>query len=449
MTRWQLAGGAGGVTARHDDMLALARCYDACAEALLRLLAIVLRVAASPVLEASLALDPIAAHRVGGPLAGAGEHCGSAAAGAEGLAAELRLAVEAQVAADRAATALLQQVEDEVGRLAVAASPLLVAGAVLAHGDLDHLGAEHVRLAGLLAGGLGGAAGAALAGPPVPLAVPLPVSSAVPALPWSTAVRLAGLLVPDSPGDGAALPLPGPGPGPGGDAADGAGAAPPRTPGDLLRGVARRDADGSVGVVRVHGRDGVDRWVVELPGTASWSPRPGSDPRDLAGDLALVGGGTSAYAAAVVAALDQAGVPAGAPLLLAGHSLGGLAAVALASDPAVRARWSVRCVITAGSPLGRRSAPPGVEVLAVEDREDLVPALDGRANRDSPGLVTATFGRQTGSVVGNHDLAAYARAADALPTDAPVLARWRAAAAGFLDGERADTSRWRPVRRAA
>src|SRR3712207_7152685 len=45
-------------------------------------------------------------------------------------------------------------------------------------------------------------------------------------------------------------------------------AVPPRTPGDLLRRVGRRAgpgaAPGEVGVTRVTGRDGVQRWVVEL-----------------------------------------------------------------------------------------------------------------------------------------------------------------------------------------
>ncbi|NHC16400.1 hypothetical protein G9H71_21675 [Motilibacter sp. E257] len=207
---------------------------------------------------------------------------------------------------------------------------------------------------------------------------------------------------------------------------------------DLLRGVDRRQrrsagaVPGEIGVRRLRAPDGTVRYVVELPGTESWALRPGARVRDLATNVHAVTGRDTAYAHGVVAALEAAGVPADAPVLLVGHSQGGLVAATIAADEAVRRRFRIAAVVTAGAPLGRLPAPRGVPVLALESRADLVPALDGRHNSAGRDLTTVRFDGPRGSVGGNHALDVYVRAAEHLPHRNPSVAGWERAAAGFF-----------------
>jgi alpha-beta hydrolase superfamily lysophospholipase len=104
---------------------------------------------------------------------------------------------------------------------------------------------------------------------------------------------------------------------------------------------------------------------------------------DLTTNLRAVAGQPTATADAVVQAMRQAGVGAGEPVMLAGHSQGGLTAAALAADPAVRAEFEVTHVVTAGSPIDGIDLPDTVEVLSLEHTGDVVPALDGQSARGS------------------------------------------------------------------
>ncbi len=136
-------------------------------------------------------------------------------------------------------------------------------------------------------------------------------------------------------------------------------------------------------------------YVVAIPGTSSWTP-PWSAPddpdvRNLGANLALVGHEPSAEVEALPRALAQAGVPVGATLILVGHSQGGLTAYAAAGSRAMRDRFRVSHVLTAGSPVAGMPAPAGVRVLSLERRGDVVPALDGRDNLDRPEHLTVRF----------------------------------------------------------
>jgi pimeloyl-ACP methyl ester carboxylesterase len=136
----------------------------------------------------------------------------------------------------------------------------------------------------------------------------------------------------------------------------------------------------------------------------------------------------------IEAAMAQADIPPGAPVMLVGHSLGGMTAAALAADAAFRRRFNVTQVVTAGAPIGRFEVPAGVQVLAVENRNDLVPALDGVDNPDRANVTTLTFGADKGSFGKNHSLSdAYAVAATNLPAGDPSYAAWRLSAQGFLN----------------
>jgi hypothetical protein len=212
---------------------------------------------------------------------------------------------------------------------------------------------------------------------------------------------------------------------------------------DLLRGVASCYPDGSApGTVRVlrvlHG-DGRRAWVVEIPGTQDWSPLAGDDPFDLSGDVASMSGRTTAAGEVVEAALAASGARRGEPVLLAGHSLGGMVAAGLAADPAFRSRFTVTHVLTAGSPIAAYPVPPGVHVLSLEHTDDVVPALDGRRDPDRSRWVTVRRTvRPVGLVLdpqGAHDVRAYTRTATLVDaSDHPSVTAWRAGLAPFLAG---------------
>src|SRR5436190_30255 len=82
-------------------------------------------------------------------------------------------------------------------------------------------------------------------------------------------------------------------------------------------------------------------------------------------------GRPTGYAEGVRSALAAAGAGAGEPVLLVGHSLGGMVAAELARDP----QLTVAGVVTAGSPVG--ATPEGIPVLSLENRGDVVPLLSG------------------------------------------------------------------------
>ena len=141
-------------------------------------------------------------------------------------------------------------------------------------------------------------------------------------------------------------------------------------------------------VERVEAADGSRRWVVSIPGTANWSPVPGRTPFDLTGNLRLMAGERSSGMAGLVAAMREVGVAKGEPVLLIGHSQGGLIAAAAAADPVVRHDFTVTQVIATGAPIASIPIPDDVQVLTIEHTDDLVPQLDGAPNRDRPNWVT-------------------------------------------------------------
>jgi hypothetical protein len=98
--------------------------------------------------------------------------------------------------------------------------------------------------------------------------------------------------------------------------------------------------------------------------------------------------------------------------------------------------FDVRCVLTAGSPIGRVEVPAGVQVLALENEHDVVPHLDGRDNDDDANVTTVTFDRSSGSLGADHGLRnTYLHGARAVDrSEDPSLAAYRAGAAPFLAG---------------
>jgi hypothetical protein len=203
---------------------------------------------------------------------------------------------------------------------------------------------------------------------------------------------------------------------------------------------------GRVRVIEVAQPDGSSAWVVQLPGTQVWSPEAGPNPVDLTSNVWLEARRRTATMQAAQDALRHAMAEAGVdpgdrqPVMLTGHSQGGITAAALAADPSFTAEFEVTHVVTAGAPIARIPVPPDVRVLALEHERDPVARLEGEENPDRAHWVTVTadrhteeLGRTAAAVHGGQAYVATAAEVDA--SDDPSLVAYREGAAAFTTGE--------------
>ena len=168
------------------------------------------------------------------------------------------------------------------------------------------------------------------------------------------------------------------------------------------------DADNGEIAIEEHvtvGEDGetTRSWTVDIRGPQSFFIGQ-SGPQDMTTNLQGVAGMASDQFDAIVEAMDAAGISPEEAVEFAGHSQGGIMAAQLAADPAVRARYNVVSVVTAGSPTAT-VAPSDVPVLSYENSGDIVPGLDGNATRGD-NVTTVRF----------HDYEATAHPEDPVPS---------------------------------
>jgi hypothetical protein len=219
-------------------------------------------------------------------------------------------------------------------------------------------------------------------------------------------------------------------------------ANPPTGFGDLIGSLDYRNGKSHEGNdqidVRVITRpDGTKSYVVDIPGTKVWDAPGGLNPNlhDLGTNVHTLGGDVTAREQAIANALHRAGASATDPVMLVGHSQGGMVAAQAAADTGSGAfGYNVTHVVTAGSPIARVDVPSHVQVLAIENSHDLVPHLDARDNPDRPNWTTVTFDSQLGSVGDNHGTeTSYLPAGHALDhsTD-PSVTAFRDSAGAFL-----------------
>ena len=435
-------GGAHGFAARYDDMAAAAGLLDDTGYELAVLAAGTHHVLADADVLAAAVVDPVGAMRFSRALLGAldGDRGLLRVAAALSVRAEmLRACVLRYRAADEWNAQLLDARRWGLGFAAGSAAPLVLAlspaGAVLApaaalvaaraarrgRADAERLVLDHPRLGdeavgmapGLLTGLTRGRAGAAsVRDGAALLAAVLPSGAA-------SATRVGRTHGP-----------------------------PPRSFADLLAAVADLDrpsgpADdpGLASVQRVEtqapGGTTSVAWIVALPGTRDWDPRPAQEAQsthDLATNLRGVAGDLTSYEAGVFDALQRSGVAPGEPILLVGHSQGGLVAAGAAGRLAERG-YAVTHVVTAGSPAGRVAVPPSVQVLSLENRHDPVPHLDAADNADRAHWTTVVFDGSDADIGSAHGLPTYAVAASAVEgSDDASIIRFRAGLGPYLDG---------------
>ena len=288
----------------------------------------------------------------------------------------------------------------------------------------------------------GGLLDGLLAGLPLGVAAALGLSTFHPTV-GDAAADLAGLYAPDGPPQVRRRP----------DLSVRLGAVAPRDLPGLMRHLAETDAlsphdrpgdQGTIEVQTLTAADGGVRHIVYLPGTDDLATTPfnqDGDVRDLATNLRLVATHDTTYAEGIEEAMARAGIGADDPVLLVGHSQGGMEAAAILADGSP---FHVTHVVTAGAPTAQvHSFPAGSHVLSLENRGDVVPLLDGHDNPDSRQQVTVQFDDHERSVAANHRLHHYVRGAAAAEASPDPSVREQLAslrAHGFLGGRAAATS---------
>ncbi len=135
--------------------------------------------------------------------------------------------------------------------------------------------------------------------------------------------------------------------------------------------------DDQVRIDRFDSDDG-SRFEVYIAGT-NFSTGP-ENPWWAGSNVDFLRTGQSRSLSATETALREAGVTHETPLVITGHSQGGLIAVALASS----GRFTVDAVFTIGAPTGVVADAPGVPTIHVAHPEDPVPAL-GEGARNTSG----------------------------------------------------------------
>jgi pimeloyl-ACP methyl ester carboxylesterase len=218
----------------------------------------------------------------------------------------------------------------------------------------------------------------------------------------------------------------------------------PRGVNDLIRGLQVRSEGNQGGAVDVRIIAGASRpdgtvsraAIVDITGTTDWSlNRRNPAVSDTGSNLRTLANQSGAYEQGVIAALRASGISPDEPILLVGHSQGGMVAVRAAIDLTRTREFHVTHVITAGSPLGLVNVPSGIEVLAIENGKDVVPTLDGLSNARLPNLTTVTIDRGGARLGDRHSLDAYLQgAADIDASSDPSIRAFLRGAEQFLEG---------------
>ncbi|MDR1119209.1 MAG: GPI inositol-deacylase [Bifidobacteriaceae bacterium] len=137
-----------------------------------------------------------------------------------------------------------------------------------------------------------------------------------------------------------------------------------------------RSADAhKISVSKVVAKDGKVSWLVAIPGTMEMNLGDGKTGADMGQNGRAVAGDPNAVSMSVVAALQKSGVKKGEPVVLAGHSQGGIVSAQLAADPDFNRAWTVAGVLTLGSPVGELRPRHGQQWMSLEHSQDIIPAL--------------------------------------------------------------------------
>ncbi|GAA3008401.1 hypothetical protein [Actinokineospora diospyrosa] len=222
---------------------------------------------------------------------------------------------------------------------------------------------------------------------------------------------------------------------------------PPSNLGELFNGLDHRNGtDANIDIRRVVQPDGTVAYIVDIPGTKVWN-LPGGDggsANDMGTNVDAIAGNPTVLQEGIQEALRAAGVPKDAPLMLVGHSQGGIVA-ARSVDPLLADGYNITHVVTAGSPVGGIAVDERVQVLSLENNGDIVPHLDAAENPASDNRTTVKFDHQTGTMGGNHAINGnYTDAARQLDASTdPSVVRFRDSASVFFGGASVETHQYK------
>ncbi len=413
-------GGAGGIEAHCDDIVATARLFGRCAsdsaDEALRLHGYLVR----PELAETAAFDPVGAGRFEARLLAALDGPGGVtplAARCAALDVGLRVAADAYLGADRLAESLTPTIDflrDAPHAGWDAMRTLVSTGDVRA--AAERWITNNPQTADLFSGAVAGF----LSGGSV-----------------TRGAALLGRVYPDGRAMVTAL---------GRDATVDAG-GPPRSLAAVMSGLARRN-DGKHGEVDIRILDaastGQRRVIVDVPGTKDWSPaRHNGDITSIATNLRALAGTSTSYERGVLQAMRQAGVRPTDDVMLVGHSEGGMVAINTAIHSATSGQFRISHVVTGGAPIGAAAAkaPRSVQVLALENERDVVPHLDDAENPDRSNVTTVVVHHDHGTIGENHDIAEsyLPGAADVDASDDPSTRAYLSGLRPFLSADKVTT----------
>lgn len=155
-----------------------------------------------------------------------------------------------------------------------------------------------------------------------------------------------------------------------------------------------------------YSEDGGNRYEVYLSGTNFFGGD--MDPWSFASNLDLAVTGSSPSVEAVRIAMESAGVTRNTPVVLTGHSQGGLIALALANS----GDYDVDAVVTVGTPVGVVPDSTSVPTIHVVHPEDPVPAVGGLIDPNSSTWVVHVANGE--SLIGAHNKVSYLPSVQAL-----------------------------------
>lgn len=143
----------------------------------------------------------------------------------------------------------------------------------------------------------------------------------------------------------------------------------------------------TIAIQRYRKEDGSSAWLVTIPGTDGKF----DSPFGWAQNIELMSANPSQRMRAdsarmVLEAMEQAGIPSDEPVVLVGHSQGGIVAAAIASD--MSNQYDIQHVVTAGSPVANHPIPAKTWVTSIEIEDELVAALDGAPNPTTENWLT-------------------------------------------------------------
>lgn len=225
--------------------------------------------------------------------------------------------------------------------------------------------------------------------------------------------------------------------------------AAPRGLAGLMSGLALRNkgAHGEIDVKFLTGAGGRRRVIVDIPGTKDWGlEQTNPDITSLVTNVRALNGVPTSYERGVLQAMKQAGVQPGEEVMLVGHSEGGMVAVQAARDAVRSGQFNVTHVVTAGSPIGRTvgGLPKSVQVLALENKRDIVPHLDGIQNPDRPSVTTVSVDHGDATIGVDHSIedSYLPGAADADASNNTAIQAYLAGADGFFTATQVRTARF-------